>query len=119
LRHPHIVQLLGIVTEGVHPMMVMEMMPTKYVSCLLALSASTLGSSLTAACEWGFSLATWLKETHRPDQATAFKLTKDIALGMNFLHGSTPTIVHYDLKPSNILVHTRLRFLTSQSVTSS
>jgi len=38
------------------------------------------------------------------DHATFFNIAKDIALGVNFLHGSTPSIVHYDLKPANILV---------------
>jgi serine/threonine protein kinase len=32
------------------------------------------------------------------------RIAKDVALGMNWLHRSTPVFVHRDLKPSNILI---------------
>ncbi|XP_028261634.1 receptor-interacting serine/threonine-protein kinase 3 [Parambassis ranga] len=34
----------------------------------------------------------------------AFRLTHQVALGMNFLHSLTPPMLHLDLKPSNVLL---------------
>jgi serine/threonine protein kinase len=40
---------------------------------------------------------------------TRMRMAQDIALGMHWLHSSTPQIIHRDLKPSNLLVDKDLR----------
>ncbi|XP_036438868.1 LOW QUALITY PROTEIN: receptor-interacting serine/threonine-protein kinase 3 [Colossoma macropomum] len=39
-----------------------------------------------------------------PPWALAFRITHQIALGMNFLHQLDPPLLHLDLKPSNVLL---------------
>ncbi|KAM4564597.1 receptor-interacting serine/threonine-protein kinase 3 [Fundulus diaphanus] len=39
-----------------------------------------------------------------PPWPLAFRLTHQIALGINFLHSLSPAVLHLDLKPSNVLL---------------
>lgn len=39
-----------------------------------------------------------------PPWPLAFRLTHQIALGINFLHSFSPAVLHLDLKPSNVLL---------------
>ena len=32
------------------------------------------------------------------------RMCRDVALGLNWLHGSNPPVIHKDLKPSNLLL---------------
>ncbi|KAK5612861.1 hypothetical protein CRENBAI_005396 [Crenichthys baileyi] len=44
----------------------------------------------------------------RPPWPLAFRLTHQIALGINFLHSLSPALLHLDLKPSNVLLDSNL-----------
>ncbi|CAB1344267.1 unnamed protein product [Coregonus sp. 'balchen'] len=43
-----------------------------------------------------------------PPWPLAFRLAHQIAMGMEFLHSHSPTVLHLDLKPSNVLLDDRL-----------
>ncbi|XP_007561766.1 receptor-interacting serine/threonine-protein kinase 3 isoform X2 [Poecilia formosa] len=43
-----------------------------------------------------------------PPWPLAFRLTHQIALGINFLHSISPPVLHLDLKPSNVLLDSDL-----------
>ncbi len=43
------------------------------------------------------------------DHAAYFQLTRDIALGMNYLHLHKPSVLHLDLKSMNVLLTQELR----------
>uniref|UniRef100_A0A3B3VW03 Receptor-interacting serine-threonine kinase 3 n=1 Tax=Poecilia latipinna TaxID=48699 RepID=A0A3B3VW03_9TELE len=43
-----------------------------------------------------------------PPWPLAFRLTHQIALGINFLHSLSPPVLHLDLKPSNVLLDSDL-----------
>ena len=86
LRHPNIVQFLGIYyPEGTNrtqlPAMVMEMM------------ASSLNSFIE-------------KHTAIPVDIK-YSIIHDVSLGLNFLHNHDPPIVHRDLSSNNILLTTQ------------
>ena len=80
LRHPNIVQFLGVhFQEGVRvPILVMEYLPTNLTSCI---------------------------EHHGilPNEIS-YSILHDVALGLCYLHGQTPPIIHRDLSSNNVLL---------------
>eukprot|EP01135_Chromosphaera_perkinsii_P005347 Nk52_evm28s343 gene=Nk52_evmTU28s343 len=80
LRHPNIILFLGACTNRESPLMVLELMSSG-------------------------SLYNYLHHLNGlVDHIMYFKIAKDIALGMNFLHKLRPPVIHYDLKSLNILI---------------
>ena len=81
LRHPNIVQFLGVYTErGMQaPILIMEFLPTNLSSCI----------------DNHFSQL-------RPE--ISYSILRDVALGLNYLHGQSPTIIHRDLSSNNVLL---------------
>ena len=83
-RHPNIVQFLGVCFEegSQFPILVMEFLPTNLTSCLE---------------RYGIL----------PDEIN-FSILHDVSLGLVYLHGQTPVIVHRDLSANNILLSTNM-----------
>jgi len=79
LRHPNIVLLMGACTQGPRLCIVTEYLPR---------------GDLDKMLEEGQELSLIKK----------IKILQDVALGMNWLHCSSPPIIHRDLKPSNIML---------------
>ena len=82
LRHPYIAQFLGLYSDAksAHPMIVMEKMDS--------------------------SLARLLEE-NPPEKfpfAIKVRLLHHIALGLAYLHGCIPVVLHRDLHPKNVLI---------------
>ena len=48
-----------------------------------------------------------------PPWPLAFRLSYQVALGMNFLHTLSPPLLHLDLKPSNVLLDSGLNVKAS------
>ena len=80
VRHPHIVQFLGVhFQEGVlTPILVMEFLPTNLTSCIEQYSILPKGFS--------------------------YSILHHVALGLHYLHNQTPPIIHRDLSSNNILL---------------
>eukprot|EP00268_Persea_americana_P004615 TRINITY_DN1148_c0_g2_i1.p1 TRINITY_DN1148_c0_g2~~TRINITY_DN1148_c0_g2_i1.p1 ORF type:complete len:954 (+),score=200.57 TRINITY_DN1148_c0_g2_i1:427-2862(+) len=80
LRHPNVVLFMGAVTRPPNLSILTEFLPRGSLYRLL----------------------------HRPniqlDEKRRLRMALDVAKGMNYLHTSHPTIVHRDLKSSNLLV---------------
>ncbi len=83
-RHPNIVQFLGVCFEegSQFPILVMEFLPTNLISCL---------------DRYGIL----------PDEIN-FSILHDVSLGLAYLHGQTPVIVHRDLSANNVLLSTNM-----------
>ncbi|XP_064384044.1 dual specificity protein kinase shkD-like [Halichondria panicea] len=83
-RHPNIVQFLGVCFEegSQFPILVMEFLPTNLTSCLE---------------RYGIL----------PDEIN-FSILRDVSLGLVYLHGQTPVIVHRDLSANNVLLSTNM-----------
>ncbi len=83
-RHPNIVQFLGVCFEegSQFPILVMEFLPTNLTSCLE---------------RYGIL----------PDEIN-FSILHDVSLGLAYLHGQTPIIVHRDLSANNVLLSTNM-----------
>ena len=82
LRHPQIVQFLGIYFDPSHtPVMVLEKMDT--------------------------SLRSLLESTAKEDFPLINKVVilRQVAQGLVYLHSHSPKLVHHDLSPNNILVN--------------
>ncbi len=81
MRHPNIVQFLGVCffQEEILPILVMEFLPTNLTSCI-----EQHGNRL-------------LKEI-------MYSILHDVALGLCYLHSQTPPIVHRDLSANNVLL---------------
>ena len=79
-RHPNIVQFLGVYFEegSEFPILVMELLPTNLTSCL---------------DRYGIL----------PDEIS-YSILHDVALGLSYLHGQTPSIIHRDLSANNVLL---------------
>ena len=97
LRHPNIVQVLDFDTHEGHPYMVMEYLR-------------------------GQSLSSYLKYLHETDQRLSYeqisRLLGGIASGIDYAH--TQSAIHRDIKPGNILLHSRSRnFLKNTPITRS
>ncbi|XP_067399546.1 receptor-interacting serine/threonine-protein kinase 3 isoform X2 [Emydura macquarii macquarii] len=54
------------------------------------------------------SLANLLERVRPLPWALRFRLLHQVALGMNYLHGLRPPLLHLDLKPSNVLLNWEL-----------
>ena len=84
VKHPNIVQFLGIYpkTGSTFPILVMEFLPTNLTKCLE---------------RYGIL----------PDKIN-FSILYDVSLGLAYLHGQTPAIVHRDLSANNILLSSNM-----------
>ena len=84
LRHPNIVQFLGIHFEGDPlPVLVMEYVP--------------------------FTLSHHLERQGTFPPEISYGILVDVARALCFLHGGSPTIVHRDLSANNILLTSEMR----------
>ena len=85
LRHPNIVQLLGVHTKSVAhiPMLIMEYLP--------------------------FSLSKCLEEYKDINMATKCNILLDVSLGLRYLHEQTPPIIHRDLTANNVMLTVDMR----------
>ena len=81
IRHPNIVQFLGVYysTESTLPIMVMELMDT----------------SLTTFVE---------NNKSQIAMQTKMSILYDVTLGLSFLHNHRPQILHRDLSPNNVML---------------
>ena len=79
-RHPNIVQFIGVYFEerSDFPILVMELLPTNLTSCL---------------DRYGVL----------PDEIS-YSILHHVALGLSYLHGQTPSIIHRDLSANNVLL---------------
>ena len=82
LRHPHIVQFLGIYFDpGTHlPALVMEYLPSTLAQCV-----ESYGRLPAEIC---------------------YAILRDVALGLRYLHEHRPCVIHRDLSANNVL-HSR------------
>ena len=80
IRHPNIVQFLGVYfQQGVQaPILVMEFLPIDLTSCIE---------------QYGIL-----------PQEISYSILHNVALGLCYLHGQTPPIVHRDLSSNNVLL---------------
>ena len=80
VRHPNIVQFLGVrFNHGEQiPILVMEFLPTNLTSCIE---------------QYGIL-----------PKEISYSIFHDVALGLNFLHGQAPPIIHQDLSSNNVLL---------------
>ena len=80
LRHPYIVQFLGVYIEkgSDAPILVMEYLPT--------------------------NLATCLEKRPQIPLCLQVSILHNVALGMAYLHGHNPSIIHRDLTANNVLL---------------
>jgi serine/threonine protein kinase len=85
MRHPNVVLFLGAVVRGPSLNIVCELMPYGSLHALLH-GASRNGVELSTNGR--------LRE----------QMARDCARGMSYLHSRSPPVVHYDLKPANLLV---------------
>ena len=85
LRHPNIVQFLGVHAEpgSALPVLVMEYLPTGNLSGYLDGHGAL------------------------PDDIS-YGILRDVALGLRYLHEHTPPIIHRDLSANNVLLTTSL-----------
>ena len=85
LRHPYIVTIMGAVTHGDEPLLVMECMANGSLYALLH------------------------NETLPLDSELVLPMLRDILQGMYFLHAAAVPIIHGDLKSANVLVDSNFR----------
>ena len=80
LRHPNVVQFLGVFFQqgACVPMLVMEFLPTNLTSCIE-------------------------KYCIMPNEVN-YSILHDVAVGLKYLHGQTPPIIHRDLSSNNVLL---------------
>ena len=85
LRHPHIVQFIGVYNAriGDSPTIVMEYLPT--------------------------TLAKAIREHKSFPEEITYGIFEDVALGICFLHGQTPAVIHRDLTANNVLLDENMR----------
>ena len=86
LRHPNIVQFLGVYTERGNqaPILVMEFLPANLTSCI--------------ENQWKEDQYTQLPAE------ISYSILHDVALGLNYLHSQQPPIIHRDLSSNNVLL---------------
>lgn len=85
-RHPCILPIMGVVIEnGKEPMLITELLEIGSLASLIRNETVVLGADLM------------------------MPIIQDIAHGLLFLHGSTPPVVHADLKSANVLVSNSFR----------
>ncbi|KAL3681993.1 hypothetical protein R1sor_000015 [Riccia sorocarpa] len=80
LRHPNVLLFMGAVTSPEHLSIVTEFLPRGSLFRLLH------------------------RNTQGLDWKRRLRMALDVARGLNYLHNTTPPIVHRDLKSSNLLV---------------
>ena len=83
LRHPHVVQFLGICYERSDsniPLLVMEYLPMTLANCIERCMPNRL-----------------------PDEI-AYSILYEVALGLCYLHQQSPPIIHRDLSANNVLL---------------
>lgn len=83
LRHPNIVQFIGVywpVQRSNLPVMVMELMEYTLEKFVMANDIKL---------------------------AQKYSILRDVTLGLAFLHGQTPPVIHRDLSPNNVLLNDR------------
>ena len=80
LRHPHIVQFLGIYFDPATdlPVLVMEFLPTTLAQCI--------------------------QRYDRLSTEICYAILRDVALGLRYLHEQRPRVVHRDLSANNVLL---------------
>ena len=80
VRHPNIVQFLGVYFQQRvrAPILVMEFLPTNLTSCIE---------------QYGIL-----------PKKISYSILRDVALGLCYLHGQTPPIIHRDLSSNNVLL---------------
>ena len=85
VRHPNIVQFLGVHFErGVYaPILIMEFLPMNLTSCI-----DRYGTL--------------------PDEIS-YSILHDVALGLCYLHNHIPSIIHRDLSANNVLLDSNLK----------
>ena len=83
LRHPNIVQLLGVDYDDKSITLVMELLPLSLSECL----------------ERYENIPYFIKNS----------ILLDVALGLNYLHKQTPPIIHRDLSTNNVLLTSSLQ----------
>ena len=81
LRHPHIVQFLGIYFDPATdlPVLVMEFLPATLAQCV-----ERYGRRLPAEI--------------------SYAILRDVALGLRYLHEQRPRVIHRDLSANNVLL---------------
>ena len=85
IRHPNIVQFLGVYAESGEevPFLVMEFLPTNLTSCI---------------------------EKHGVlPQEINYSILYDVSLGLCYLHSQTPPIIHRDISSNNILLTANMK----------
>ena len=85
LKHPHVVQFLGVHFEegSTLPVLVMEYLPTTLTDCV---------------------------ERHGTlPQEISYTILDDVATALCYLHGQTPAIIHRDLSTNNVLLTSDMR----------
>ena len=82
LRHPNIVQFLGVYfQQGTKvPVLVMEFLPTNLTACIEKYNPASIHPSIS------------------------YSILHDVALGLYYLHSQTPSIIHRDLSSNNVLL---------------
>ena len=85
VRHPNIVQFLGVCFQQRvrAPILVMEFLPTNLTSCIE-------------------------KYSIHPKEIS-YSILHDVALGLCYLHSQTPAIIHRDLSSNNVLLTPNMR----------
>ena len=80
LRHPHIVQFLGIYFDPATdlPVLVMEFLPTTLARCV--------------------------ERYGRLPAEICYAILRDVALGLRYLHEQRPRVIHRDLSANNVLL---------------
>ena len=91
IRHPNIVQFLGVFFENREriPILVMEFLPTDLTTCIMQCGL------IVEENEQNFDVL--------PKQIS-YSILHDVALGLCYLHSQTPPIIHRDLSSNNVLL---------------
>ena len=84
VKHPNIVRFLGVHVERECPLpyLVMEYLDT--------------------------TLAGYLQKTGVPEPSVYYSIYSDVALGLRYMHGQSPPIIHRDLSANNVLLTSSL-----------
>ena len=92
IRHPNIVQFLGVFFENREriPILVMEFLPTNLTTCIMQCGVVFEGNKQQL-------IEVLPKEI-------SYSILHDVALGLCYLHSQTPPIIHRDLSSNNVLL---------------